>query len=341
MKMGVTAPPVRHAILTGTGSALPARVVRNDEFPICLNTSDEWIRTRTGIRERRLAGPGESSFTLGLQAAQEALARSGLKPSDIDLIVFATVTPDTMVPSNACRTQGALGCRPIGAFDIGGACTGFVQALSIASQFIASGTCEHILVIGAEVLSRTLDFHDRTSCILFGDGAGAVVLSASMRPGLGIRWMKLCSDGQKSEMIYMPSQVTDCPPPLLEQAVPNPGDLGQHVKLNGREVFKFAVRTMVALIQEALSSTKVDNPDRIFLVPHQVNQRIIDAALEELPLPTDRVVINLDRYGNTSAASIPIALNEAMRSGTFGPGDHVLLVAFGGGMTWGGTLISL
>jgi 3-oxoacyl-[acyl-carrier-protein] synthase III len=332
---------LRRAVLTGTGSALPSRVVSNDEFPLLLETCDEWIRTRTGIRERRIAGPDESSSTLGLKAAREAVASAGLSPRDIDLIICATVTPDTMVPSNACRVQGGLGCRPIGAFDVAGACTGFVQAISIANQFIGTGACQNILVLGAEVLSRTLDYHDRKSCILFGDGAGAVVLSASGEAERGIRWIKVCSDGTKGDLIHMPSNVTHRPPPLLEQSLPDAPGYGKHLQLNGREVFKFAVRTMISLVREAMASVKLSSPDRLFLVPHQVNQRIIDAALEELPIPTDRVVINLDRYGNTSAASIPIALDETMRSHAIGPGDHLLLVAFGGGMTWGGTVISL
>lgn len=334
-------PQPRRAVLSGTGSALPDRVVANDDFPELLNTGDEWIRSRTGIRERRVAGPDESSSSLGLKAAREAVVSAGLDPLDIDLILFATVTPDTMVPSNACRVQGALGCRPVAAFDIGCACTGFVQALTIANQFIGTGACENILVIGSEVLSRTLDYHDRSSCILFGDGAGAVVLSASGEAERGIRWTKVCSDGTRADLIYMPSNVTHRPPPLLELSLPDAPPYSKHVHLNGREVFKFAVRTMISLVREALDSVELSSLDRLFLVPHQVNQRIIDAALEELPIPADRVVINLDRYGNTSAASIPIALDEAMRSHAIGPGDHLLLVAFGGGMTWGGTVISL
>jgi 3-oxoacyl-[acyl-carrier-protein] synthase-3 len=334
---------LRRAIVAGTGSALPAQVFRNDDFPASLNTSDEWIRTRTGIRERRIAGPDESSFTLGLTAAREALAASGLSPDELDLIIFATVTPDTMVPSNACRVQGALGCPPIGAFDVIGACTGFVQGLAIAHQFIATGSCNNVLVIGAEVLSRTLDYNDRGSCILFGDGAGAMVLSSSNDSERGLRWTKLYSDGAKSDLIRMPSHVTQTTSPFHPGMVA-PCTLESsscHVQLNGREVFKFAVRTMVSLVQEALRTVKLPSSDRLFLVPHQVNQRIIDAALEELPIPHDRVVLNLERYGNTSAASIPIALDEALRTGQVGSGDHLLLVAFGGGMTWGGAVLTL
>jgi 3-oxoacyl-[acyl-carrier-protein] synthase-3 len=330
-------------VLAGAGSALPARVFTNDDFPASLNTSDEWIRTRTGIRERRLAGSEETSCSLALQAARRAVASSGLAPEEIDLIICATVTPDTMVPSNACRVQAGLGCRPVGAFDVNGACTGFVQGLVIASQFIGTGACENVLVIGTELLSRTLDYQDRSSCILFGDGAGAVVLSAARAgegPG-GLRWARLFSDGTKGGLIYMPSHVTHVPPPYFDGHTALPDRGGPHMKIHGREVFKFAVRSMIALVQEALEAVGLDERDRLFLVPHQVNQRIIDAALEELPIPPGRVVLNLDRYGNTSAASIPIALDEALRAGTVGPGDHLLLVAFGGGMTWGGAIVSL
>jgi 3-oxoacyl-[acyl-carrier-protein] synthase-3 len=328
-------------MLTGTGSALPVRVFRNDDFPASLNTTDEWIRTRTGIRERRIADPAETSCTLGIQAARQAMVSSGLAPCDLDLIIFATVTPDTMVPSNACRVQSALECRPIGAFDIVGACTGFVQGLSIASQFIATGACDHVMVIGAEVLSRTLDYCDRGSCILFGDGAGAAVLSATGELERGIRWVRLYADGSKGDLIYMPSHVTNTPTPFTNGHNCTADLGGKHVRINGREVFKFAVRSMISLVHEALEQVKPEERKRLFLVPHQVNQRIIDAALEELPIPANRVVINLDRYGNTSAASVPIALDEALRTRIVGPGDHLLLVAFGGGMTWGGAIISL
>ncbi|MFO0926813.1 MAG: beta-ketoacyl-ACP synthase III [Gemmataceae bacterium] len=336
----VAGPALRHAYLAGTGQALPSRVLRNRDFPPSLNTDDGWIHSRTGIRERRIASAEETSASLGVAASRHALAAAGLSPRDLDLIIFATVTPESSVPSNACRVQGALGCRPIGAFDVSGACTGFVQGLTIASQFIATGTCENVLVVGADVLSRTVDYTDRTTCILFGDGAGAVVLSATGQTDYGIRWSRLFSDGQRSDLIWMPSHVTDKGPPLTG----SDGPTATHPKaiwLNGREVFKFAVRCLIALVQEMLTSVSFPTGDRVFLVPHQVNQRILDAALPELAIPPDRVIVNLDRYGNTSAASVPVALDEACRGRMVGPGDHLLLVAFGGGMTWGGTVLSL
>jgi 3-oxoacyl-[acyl-carrier-protein] synthase-3 len=333
------------ALLNGTGSCIPARVLNNFDFHTTLETNDEWIRTRTGIRERRIAGPDENSFTLGLEASRKALYRSGLSARDLDLIVCATCTPLTMVPSNACRLQGGLGCRPIGAFDINGACTGFVQALAVANQFIAAGACRHVLVVGTEVLSRTTDYNDRNTCILFGDGAGAVILSAAgpagngTASGAGLRWVRLFSDGLRGELIQMSSQVTyRCSP--LDGGL---DELGKppFLRLNGREVFKFAVRALIDLVHEALSAADLTSSDRLFLVPHQVNQRIIDAAMPHLAIPSNHVILNLDRYGNTSAASIPIALDEALRSGALGPGDHLVLAAFGGGLTWGGALLSL
>jgi 3-oxoacyl-[acyl-carrier-protein] synthase III len=333
------------AVLNSTGSCVPRRVLRNDDFHPSLQTNDEWIRTRTGIRERRIAGPEENSSSLGLEASRQALIRSGLTGRDLDLIVVATVTPLTMVPSNACRLQAGLGCRPIGAFDINGACTGFVQALAVANQFIASGSCRHVLVVGAEVLSRTTDYSDRNTCILFGDGAGAVILSAGpgtsngSSSGVGLRWVRLFSDGSRGDLIQMSSQVT-------YRCLPLDGGLGElgkppFLRLNGREVFKFAVRALIDLVREALASTSLTEQNRLFLVPHQVNQRIIDAALPHLDIPPERVILNLDRHGNTSSASIPIALDEALRNGTLVSGDHIVLAAFGGGLTWGGALLSL
>ncbi len=332
-------PVLLRAALAGTGSCLPERVVRNTDFSATLDTNDEWIRSRTGISERRIAGPDDNSYTLGLQAARSALEAADLGPEDVDLIVCATVTPLTMVPSNACRVQAGLGCRPIPAFDLVGACTGFLHALSVANQFIATGTCRHVLVVGTDVLTRTLDYRDRATCILFGDGAGAAVLSASSDQDRGLRWLQLYSDGTRGELIHMPSQVTHVPPPFCgANDDPLPRD---YIRLNGREVFKFAVRALISLVQEAQAAVPLGPGQRLFLVPHQVNGRIIDAALQELPLKSAQVMLNLERYGNTSAASVPIALDEALRDGVIRPGDNILLAAFGGGLTWGGALISI
>ena len=332
-------PVVRQAAIVGTGSCVPGRKIANDDFPASLNTSDEWIRTRTGIRERRLTNSQENTFTLGLEASRRALEASGLTAQDIDLIVCATVTPLTMCPSNACRFQGALGCRPIPAFDVVGACTGFIHATSVADQFIRSGTCQNVLVVGAEVLSRTLDYTDRTSCILFGDAAGAMILSANEEPTRGVRWCKMYSDGTRGDLIRMPSHVTNSRPVLSGEPA---GESPLHyLTINGREVYRFAVRAFIGLVEEALEAAVMPKGSRFLVVPHQVNQRIIDAALEELPIEPDQIVLNLARYGNTSAASIPLALDEAMREGRLRSGDQILLVAFGGGLTWGGILLGL
>ena len=322
-----------NAALRGTGSSVPRRVVPNDWFVGKIDTSDEWIRTRTGIRERRFAGPEDTSASLGLQAARAALDRAGLRPDELDLIICATVTPDTMCPANACPIQAGLGCRPIPSFDLSAACTGFLYAMSVADQFIRARTVRNVLVVGTDVLSRTLDLTDRNSCILFGDGAGAAVLSASERVGFGIRSVRLYADGTPGHLIEVPGKVT-LPPP--DGALPR-----DHIRLNGREVFKFAVRRMVELIHDALAQCRVMGVEVDYLIPHQVNQRIIDSALETTGFPAGKVMVNLDRYGNTSAASVPIALDEGLREGRFGPGQTILLVAFGGGLTWGSTLITL
>ena len=325
--------------LTGTGSCLPARVVTNEEFAEALNldTSDEWIRTRTGIRTRRFAGLGETSASLGVHASRSALASARLDPAEIDLIVCATVTPDLMCPSNACLIQAALGCRHIPAFDISAACSGFLYALSAASQFVRTGAARHALVVGAEVLTRVMDRTDRNSCILFGDGAGAVVLSATPILNTGVRNIRLYSDASRQELIQVPSMVTPNPPPgppMLQRL--------DYMRISGREVFRFAVSRMIELIHQAEIDCRemgLNGPD--VLIPHQVNQRIIDAALADTGFPAEKVMVNLDKYGNTSSASVPIALDEALKTGRFKPGDTVLLVAFGGGLTWSSAIVTL
>ena len=325
--------------LRGTGSCLPARVVTNDEFTEVLNldTSDEWIRTRTGIRERRYAGQSETSASLGAAASRHAIESAGLVPEDVDLIVCATVTPDLMCPATANLIQASLGCRAIPAFDVTAACSGFLYALSVGSQFIRTGAAKNALVVGADVLTRIVDFTDRNSCILFGDGAGAVVLGGTPVLNTGVRTIRLYSDGTRQELIQVPSRVPPTPPP-------GPPQLQRldYMRLSGREVFRFAVTRMVELIEQAEIDTRELGLSGIdALIPHQVNQRIIDAALESSGFPASKVMVNLDKYGNTSAASVPIALDEALRTGRCKPGDTVLLVAFGGGLTWSSALVTL
>jgi 3-oxoacyl-[acyl-carrier-protein] synthase III len=314
------------ATISGTGSYVPVRIVPNDDFTRTLDTSDEWIISRTGIRERRHAGPGDTASTMGASAARAALTAAGIVADDLDLIICATVTPDLMCPSTACLIQAELECRTIPAFDLSAACSGFLYALSVADQYIRTGSARHVLVIGAEVLSRISDFTDRNTCILFGDGAGAVVLTASNEPMRGILNIRLLADGSRRDLIRVPSTVTP--------------DI-RYLQMNGREVFKFAVTTLRAQVQQALDDCKQLGKELALIVPHQVNVRVIDAALEGLGFPAERVVVNLDKYGNTSAASVPIALDEAVRAGRCGPGDTILLVAFGGGLTWSSALVTL
>ena len=321
--------------ISGTGSALPAHVVRNDAFADTLDTSDEWIRTRTGIRERRLAALGETSATLGTQAARAALAAANLEPADVDLIVCGTVTPDLMCPSTACLIQAGLGCRSIPAFDVTAACSGFIYALGVADKFVKAGGAKHALVIGAEVLSRVADYTDRNTCILFGDGAGAAVVSRSNDLTAGVHNVRLFSDGTRQNLVQMPSMVTPDPPPgaTLPQL--------RYLRMQGREVFKWAVTRMTELIERGRAECSEYGKKLSLVIPHQVNSRIIDAAVEASGLPPSSVMVNLDRYGNTSAASVPIALDEAIAERRCGKGDTVLLVAFGGGLTWSSSLITL
>jgi 3-oxoacyl-[acyl-carrier-protein] synthase III len=326
-------------VLLGTGSSLPARSLPNSEFPASLDTSDEWIRTRTGILERRIAAANETSASLGLSAAHRALESAQLDPADVDMIICATVTADMLVPANACLIQAGLGCRPIPAFDLNAACTGFLYGLSIAAQLIRTGSCRHILIVGTETLSRVVDFSDRTTCVLFGDGAGAVVVGAADGSGRGEHWFRLYSDGRRSDYIRLNGARLRTPG--SSPADSRLSDEFDYIRMNGREVFKFAVRTIIELVGEILTECNLTPADIDLVIPHQVNQRIIDAAFADLNFSPDKLMVNLDRYGNTSAASIPIALDEAMRTGRAAPGDRVLLIAFGGGLTWGGGVWTL
>ncbi|MBL8796561.1 MAG: ketoacyl-ACP synthase III [Planctomycetia bacterium] len=324
------------AVIRGTGSAVPARVVPNSAFESTLDTTDEWISSRTGIRERRFVGPDETSASLGLAAARQALAAAQLDPSDLDLIVCATVTPEMLFPSTACFLQAALGCRPIGAFDLLAACSGFVYALAVGSQFIQSGAYRHVLVVGTETLSRIVDFQDRASCVLFGDAAGAAVLGRSESPRRGLHYFRLHADGSNPSLLMLPGGGSRHP------ASPRSLAEGLHtVKFKGRELYRFAVGKMQELIQDAMRDCGLTVNDVALLVPHQVNLRIIESAVQHMNFPLDKVMINLDRYGNTSAASVPLALDEAVRTGRAKPGDTIILVAFGGGLTWSSAVLTL
>jgi 3-oxoacyl-[acyl-carrier-protein] synthase-3 len=318
---------MRHAAITGWGTALPDRVLTNADLERMVATSDEWIVTRTGIRERRVVGPGDSTTSLAAAAARQALERAGLTADDIDLIIVGTCTPDQFLVSQACLVQAEIGGRAA-AFDLGAACSGFVYALTTGSQFIQSGLYERVLVIGADTLTRFVDYTDRTTCVLFGDGAGAVVLEASTEPR-GLLSTVLGADGAGHKHLYIPGWGAFVP----ESAGIFP-EYRPFVQMNGNEVFRFAVRVMGDAAAEAVEKSGLSFSDVDMLIPHQANLRIIDAAARRLHLPREKVWVNLDRYGNTSAATIPIALCEAEAAGKFQEGANLVFVAFGGGLAW-------
>jgi len=321
-------------VILGLGSYAPAQIVTNDDLAHRVETSDEWIRARTGIRERRIAADDETTSDLGAQASRRAIAAAGLTPKDIDLVIVATITPDMPFPSTACLIQHKLGMRNVPAFDLEAACSGFLYTLDVAAALLRAGPYRHVLVVGAEKLSSIIDWQDRTTCVLFGDGAGAVVLGLDPRPGLGLLASRLGADGGDGDKLCQPGGGSAQPASLASV------ESRQHfLKMQGREIFKSAVRVMEQSALELLESEGLRPDDVALVIPHQANSRIIDAIRERLELPPERVFLNLDRYGNTSAASIPLALDEAVQSGRLRPGDLVLLVAFGAGLTWGSTLL--
>ncbi len=324
------------AIITGTGSYLPERRLTNAELSTMVDTNDEWITQRTGIRERRIVAKDESTATLATEAGKRAIEAAGLTPDQIDLVIVATITPERMFPSTACTVAFNLGCAGKAAFDLSAACTGFVYAIHSAASFIKSGMHKHVLVIGAETLSRVTDYTDRASCIIFGDGAGAVVLSQSTEPNTGFLHGQLHSDGGplSESMLLKPGSRHPINAELLAA-----GD--QYMKLKGREVYKFAVGKFAELIEDAMTACNLTPDTLTLIVPHQVNQRIIDSAMEKLSLPMEKAYVNIDRCGNTSSASIPIAFDEAVRAGRLKKGDHVAFVAFGGGLTWGNAVVKM
>ena len=315
--------------LRGTGSCVPERVLDNHELERLVDTSDDWIVQRTGIRERRIVAEGQSTSDLCIEAGRRALQDAGLAPADIDLIVLGTVTPDQHVPATACLIQQRLGCTRAAAFDLQAGCTSFVYALNVAANFIWAGSCRNVLVIGAECLSRITNYKDRTSCILFGDGAGAAVLSTDFRFG-EVRSTSIGADGAGYDVMYQAAGGARLPltPELLAQDA-------HKLVIRGREVYKFATNKMVELVR----LEQARNPDLQLaaVIPHQMNQRIIEAARERLELPEQSIYVNIMRFGNTSSGSIPIALDEARRSGWFKDVDGrlVVLCAFGAGLTWG------
>jgi 3-oxoacyl-[acyl-carrier-protein] synthase III len=320
------------ARITGTGSYAPSRIMTNAELERMVATSDEWIRERTGIRERHIAASGEACSDLAVQAGRRALAAAGIAASDLDLILVATCTGDYPVPATACLVQHQLGATKAAACDLAAACCGFVYALSVADAYVRTGM-RHVLVIGSEVMSAITDWTDRNTCILFGDGAGAAVVSAS-EGERGILSTHLRSDGSLCDLIAVPGGGSRTPP--SEKVV---AERTNFIKMKGNETFKVAVRTLEEIARETLAANQLQVEDLDLYVPHQANVRILKAVMERLGLPLEKVMLNLERYGNTSAASIPIALDEAVRAGRVQDGSLVMLGAFGAGLTWASALI--
>lgn len=319
--------------VVGTGSAVPDKVLNNHDLEKMVDTTDEWIRTRTGIKERRIASPDEFTSTLATRAALNALDMAGVSPHELDMIVVATVTPDYPFPSTAALVQNNIKAVNASAFDISAACSGFIYAASIVDKFIKSGAVKNVLVIGAEVLSRIVDWTDRNSCLLFGDGAGAVVIQAD-NGSAGILDTFMMSDGSHWELLYQPAPGNRNP--VSHQVV---DERLAFIRMQGNEVFKLAVRAMEDAALKVLSAGNMTAADVDLFIPHQANMRIIDAIGKRLGVPDEKIYVNIERFGNTSSASIPIALDEANRKGLLKAGDLLLLDAFGGGMAWGALTI--
>lgn len=322
------------AIITGTGSSVPEKVLTNADLEKMVDTSDEWITTRSGIKERRIADPDTAASDLSLEASRKAMEEAGVKPEDLDLILIGTVTPDFLLPSTACVLQDRLGVKNAGVMDIVAACSGFIYGLSIAQAFIYSGKYKNILVVGVEVLSKITDWTDRNTCVLFGDGAGATIIQSSNDNNKGILATYLSGDGSLANLLHIPIGGTRTP--LTKE---NIDKKGQYIKMEGNEVFKSAVRSMGDAALRVLKEAEIPSEEVDLLIPHQANIRIIEATAKRVKLPMEKVYVNIDKYGNTSSASIPIALDEARKSGRIKPGDITLLVAFGGGFTWGSAVI--
>ena len=322
---------VRRSVLIGTGSALPARLVDNAEMALIVDTSDEWIVERSGIRQRYIAGPGETTASLATEAARNAIAAAGIEPATIDLIILATATPDQTFPATATIVQDALGCNGGIAFDVAAVCSGFLYALGVADAMLRTGMAKRALVIGAETFSRILDWEDRTTCVLFGDGAGAALLEAhdSDDPDApGILATKLHADGAHNQLLF------------VDGGPSTTGTVGK-VRMRGKEVFRHAVTNLADVLREVLADTGVTAEELDWVVPHQANKRILDGTAKKLGLPAEKVIVTVDRHANTSAASVPLALDVAIRDGRIKPGQLVMLEAMGGGFTWGASLIRI
>ena len=317
------------ARIAGTGGYLPERVMSNQELEEMVDTSDEWIRERSGIKRRHIAAEGETTSDMAVNAARKAIEAAGIGTSDVDLIIVATTTPDKVFPSTACIVQRRLGLAKIPAFDVHAACSGFIYALDVANRFIVTGGARTALVIGSETYSRILDWTDRTTCVLFGDGAGAVLLKASNEAG--VISTHIHSDGKFENLLHVPSGISSGYENIQQEAA--------FIQMKGNEVFRKAVSTLGSIARETLDGNNIDQRDIAWLVPHQANLRIITAAARKLGLPMDRVIVTVDEHANTSSASIPLALDVAVRDGRIKTGDLLLFEAFGAGFTWGSALV--
>jgi 3-oxoacyl-[acyl-carrier-protein] synthase-3 len=322
--------PRIYSRIAGTGSYLPEKILTNDDLSKIVDTSDEWIAARTGIRQRHIAAEGETTGDLAFHASVRALEAAGVQASELDLIVLGTTTPDLVFPSTACLLQHRLGADGCAAFDVNAACSGFIYALTVADNFIRSGSAKTVLVVGSETLTRMVDWTERTTCVLFGDGAGAVVLKADAETG--ILSTHLHADGGKKDLLWNPVGVSVG----FNMDEPN---AGVRIRMAGSEVFKYAVKALDSVVEETLEANGLDRHDIDWLIPHQANLRIIEATAKRLDMPMERVVVTVDKHGNTSSGSVPLALDEGVRSGKIQRGQLVLLEAFGGGFTWGSALV--
>jgi 3-oxoacyl-[acyl-carrier-protein] synthase-3 len=328
--------PKRRAVLVGTGSYVPEKILTNEDLMKIVDTSDEWITTRTGIKTRHVVSDGETTATLAAEAARRALADAGMAAEELNMIVLGTITPEMVFPSTACFVQDMIGAKNAWAFDLSAACSGFVYGLSIAQQFVSSGMYKNALVIGAETLTRITNYEDRGSCILFGDGAGAVILQSASEGSQGVMYSTSFSDGSGWTSLNCPAYGSRNP---VNKPLADPSML--YMSIDGRAVYQTAVRRIVELVNECMEKCDLAIEDIAMFIPHQMNARIIESVGKRLKFTDDRIFINIDKYGNTSAASIPIALDECRRAGKLKSGDIVLLVAFGGGLTWGANVIQI
>ncbi|MCX7883352.1 MAG: ketoacyl-ACP synthase III [Brevinematales bacterium] len=325
------------AVISGMGMYVPEKVLTNHDLEKMVETNDEWITTRTGIKERRIASPEQATSDLAANAARQAMAKAGVKPEEIDMVIVATITPDYIFPATAALVQHKLGIPHAGTVDIEAACSGFLYALSMASAYVSSGMYKNVLVIGAETLSRIVDWTDRTTCILFGDGAGAAVVSRTeMTESSGFIGFSLGGDGSYADLLWIPAGGSK--QPASHETISN---RLHYMKMNGNATFKVAVRTMAEALESILKDHHIDSHEVKLIVPHQANLRIISAIAERLGVGEERVMVNLQKYGNTSSATIPMALCEAIEEGRVKKGDLVAMVAFGGGFTWGAALLRL